>query len=468
MIARTLAQALLALLVAAVPAPAQDAPASDTLTIDASEQVDPQGLKHLRMVLRVLRGETIEFDPNGFTPTLRERTPVIELQRALEQLAHNSGGYVNLGIIDHGPGIITTVVRSHDSQARARLSITYETGGAFRIDGILVHPDLPTFDSWAQFTEALDAFGLDASVSLAEILEDGSAETLFTYHEDRSLAVAYHARLFVLDALVRRIDSGEADWLDTVVIREELKTFPPGSTATEPAGGALPISRLTQRMIVETDHTATDHLIDHLGRDAVEDAVRDRVRRVARNIPFLFTREAFNLRLILTETFIEQWAESDDDEQRDMLPTIDRIEVADVVYQTWRLPVAVPVVGWFASAKEMNDLFSSLYTSGTNPRHVTLGGVVNELPPAPVDPTVWVSSKVLTSIEPGIVATTWLLAHRDGRRYVLTGVFNSPSQPIPADQVGALLIAAAETLGRTPPRVEDEPVPGGESGAAPE
>jgi len=436
--------------------PPQADGASAPSSVALAEPVEPAALDHLRLFLRLLKGENVELHESLFTSAMRHRMPVEELGDAFRKLGAMNGGYANLGIIDHGPGIITTVISARATEARARLSIMYETEGFMRIDGVLMHPDLPAYDSWAQFTESLEGSGTDASVSIAEILDDGSAETLFSFKEDRSLAIAYHARLFVLDALREKIASGEADWLDTLQIHEDHKSLAPGKTLAAEEGSSLTLAQLARRMMSDGDHSANDHLFYELGRERIEREMSERVASIARNIPFLSTREAFNIRLILTEKYINEWANRDDAGQRELLNEIDQIVVADAVYQTWRLPVAVPVVGWFASAKELNDLFVDLYLDGRTQRQVTLGGIINELLPAPVDATVWPSSKIFTSIEPGIIASTWLLAHRDGRLFVMSAVFNNPEKQISAADAGALLIAAAETLGRTTERFEFE------------
>jgi len=101
-------------------------------------------------------------------------------------------------------------------------------------------------------------------------------------------------------------------------------------------------------------------------------------------------------------------------------------------------------------------LFAALYIDGRADRHVTVGGIINELPPAPVDPTVWPDTRVYTSVEPGIVASTWLLSHRDGRIFAMTAVFNDQESQVSVQSVGALLTAAVETLHRAAPGFDAE------------
>ena len=69
-------------------------------------------------------------------------------------------------------------------------------------------------------------------------------------------------------------------------IRDELDSLPSGTTQDEPPGTGLPVRELALRMIAMSDNTATDHLIDLVGRDAayLGDPHPARVTRARRRI----------------------------------------------------------------------------------------------------------------------------------------------------------------------------------------
>ena len=418
--------------------------------------VDPEGLSNLRTVLGVLTGRTDGFDEREFTTSMKRRRSVQELESAFRRLVKETGGFKNLGIIDHAPGLITTVVRAKKTGDRSRITVTYEEEKPFRIDGILIHPDLPTYDSWTEFTRTLDGFDADASVSIAQLLDDGSTETLFSYREDRALNIGSHARLFVFDAMVSAIESGDADWLTTLRVVDALKSPVPSATRDAEDGTVVPLSRLTRRMIVENDATAMDHLIDFLDRRTVERTAQRRVNERRRNSPFLSVRESLALRLVLSERARDRWADADESARRKTLEEIRGLEVAPGAYRAWSKPVALDHVGWFAGASVLNGLLADLYLTSRRESFAMVASALNELDPAPVDRTVWAYSRLLESVEPGVVASTWILGHRDGRVFVMSAVFNNAERAVSPPRVGMLLIAATETLARAAPRFESD------------
>lgn len=76
-------------------------------------------------------------------------------------------------------------------------------------------------------------------------------------------------KLYVLGALVEAVSTGRITWDDPVTIRGALDSLG-GPTAQEEPGPRLPVRELATRMTAVSDNTATDHLMDLVGRQAVE------------------------------------------------------------------------------------------------------------------------------------------------------------------------------------------------------
>lgn len=464
MTARTATLILSALALLAPPMHAQEtkpeaAEPSKTDRDGEASEAHRAGLARLESVLRVLSVRPHEFAEENFTPDLRQRRSVRELQEAFETLARSDGGYEAMGIIDHAPGVVTTVIRAKGTGSRSRLTVMYETSDPFRIDGLLLHPDLPSFGGWGEFTRRLDAFEGEASVVVARLIEDGTTETIFAHRADEQLNIAQHARLFVLHALMTAIDAGVSDWLTTLRVRDQLKSLPPSETKEADEGAAVPLTILAHRMLADNDMTAMDHLIDYLDKRTIQNLMARRVASMDRNIPFLTSLESYTLRLVLSREYSERWANADDEQQGAILDEIKGLRVAPEGFASWARPIDVPVVGWFASAEQINDLMADVYVAAHHPglRHAL--SAIQALPEAPVDPTVWTRSRLIQSYEPGVFASTWILTHRDGRMFLMTGVFNNEASAFPPAQAGTLLVAAAETLARTDPRTEAEATP---------
>lgn len=98
---------------------------------------------------------------------------------------------------------------------------------------------------------------------------NGECNVLASQDDESLLPLASVFKLYVLGALVQAADSGEITWDDPVQIRDELDSLG-GRTAKEEPGTELSVRELATRMISDSDNTATDHLMDFVGREAVE------------------------------------------------------------------------------------------------------------------------------------------------------------------------------------------------------
>ena len=98
----------------------------------------------------------------------------------------------------------------------------------------------------------------------------------------------------MLAELARQVDAKIVKLDQMVEVREELQSFPSGVTQLKPAGAKVSVDELATKMISISDNTATDLLIDLLGRENIE-AGLERCRNSCpmRNQPFLTTREMF-------------------------------------------------------------------------------------------------------------------------------------------------------------------------------
>ncbi len=98
---------------------------------------------------------------------------------------------------------------------------------------------------------------------------NGECQALANLADESLLPLASVFKLYVLGALVHAADNGEIGWDDPVQIRDELDSLG-GATSQEEPGTDLSVRELATRMISDSDNTATDHLMDLVGREAVE------------------------------------------------------------------------------------------------------------------------------------------------------------------------------------------------------
>jgi hypothetical protein len=182
---------------------------------------------------------------------------------------------------------------------------------------------------------------------------------------------------------------------------------------------SLPVRELAQRMIEISDNTATDHLIDLVGRDAVEAAVTDLGHNdPAITLPFLTTREAFIIKG--DADLLARYAAADTAERRELLET----EVAGAPLpelDLWVEPREVTRVEWFATPADVCRALVELDALADTPGLEPVAEVLSANPGVEVDPGLYEEVFFKGGSEPGVLFTAWLGRRPDGSRVVVTG-----------------------------------------------
>src|SRR5690606_18904342 len=147
-------------------------------------------------------------------------------------------------------------------------------------------------------------------------------------------------KLYVLGAVQQAVLDGDVSWDDTVTVTSASRVPTSLDTDKLPDGTALSIADAARSMIAVSDNTATDLLIDLVGRESVEQAVADMGHAdPAAMRPLLTTRELFLLGWS-DPALRTAWSEADEQGRRDILqslsdgpPDIDLGAVVDPVHQ---------------------------------------------------------------------------------------------------------------------------------------
>lgn len=247
-----------------------------------------------------------------------------------------------------------------------------------------------------------------------------SSEKILALNADQPLAVGSTFKLFVLDALQRKIAAGEHQWDDVITLKNEWKSLPSGFLQTWPAGSQLTLESLATLMISQSDNTATDHVFNLVGRDAVEDAFRSYVngesegqsdtRAKERNHPFLTTREFFVLKDPANVRILRRWRRSN--ERKSILSALPALPLPDVnLFNAG--PQAIDVE-WFFSARELCSVMNN----------------VAQLPlmninPGLVNPDDWQRVAFKGGSEPGVENFTTALIDTQGQHFCVSATWNN-------------------------------------------
>ncbi len=179
-----------------------------------------------------------------------------------------------------------------------------------------------------------------------------NGKTISAINADQPLAMASAFKLAVLRALKESIKSGERKWDDVVLLDERSKSYPSGILQDWSTGSPLTIHTLATLMMSISDNTATDVLINLLGRTAIE-------RWSPRNRPFLTTKEASVLKTKSNSSLLARFRNGNEAERRAVLEEIAHVPLQPLNIFLELQPTFVLDIEWFFSPKELCDLIDS-------------------------------------------------------------------------------------------------------------
>jgi len=304
---------------------------------------------------------------------------------------------------------------------------------------------------WTRLETAIARVAPNSGFVAAEIV-DGDCQVLHEAGADRRLAIGSAFKLYVLAELARQVASGEASWNERMAVRADLRSMPSGAMLHEAAGTRHTLRYFAERMIAESDNTATDHLIERLGRKRIEAALPALGHEAPElNTPFLLTREFFAFKIAVPPTRIDAYLAATLAEQRDILATqIDPIALDERYWGDWTGPRRIESVEWFASPRELCRVLAALDTMADRPALAPIRDILAINRGGLPNPALWPYAGFKGGYEAGVSNLTWLLARQDGRRFVLTATFNDPVRYVDQGTAWNLVLNAADRLSRAP------------------
>lgn len=192
------------------------------------------------------------------------------------------------------------------------VEITVDDDGV--ILGLFLRPITPDHQEASSLDEVVDRLDeLESDVAFLvtrTAAGTGELEELIAEDADDLHPLASVFKLYVLGAVVLAIEAGDLEWGTELTVRDDLKSLPSGHLQNEPDGHIVSVEEAARLMIQVSDNTATDLLIDALGRAAVQDAQREMGHGSPEaNVPFPTTAELFKIWVDPDQT--DRWSQGD-------------------------------------------------------------------------------------------------------------------------------------------------------------
>lgn len=312
-------------------------------------------------------------------------------------------------------------------------------------------PHAGAIDGWEALAAQAGAVAPVGTFLAAEVV-DGACRPIAAHEPDREMGIASTFKIYVLGELARQVAAAEASWEESLAVSDRWRSKASGEMRYERAGTLHTLRYFAERMMADSDNTATDHLIARLGRENVESMQGILGHQAPElNTPLLMTRELFALKAAPDEAPIDAYLAAADDEQRRFLETeLAPRPVAPEGWGDWNGPERIDLE-WFASADDLCQAMARLGEMAQQPElrpvaqilGLNRGGDV-------VDAKTWPYAGFKMGSEAGVYNLSWLLRRADGRVFVLTAGFNDPERGIDQGAAWALIERAEALLAREP------------------
>jgi beta-lactamase class A len=181
------------------------------------------------------------------------------------------------------------------------------------------------------------------------LLRNGT-ETLFDQNGTTPMAVGSAFKLFILKEIIDRIGKKQATWSDALPLQKELMSLPTGFLQNWPENSSHTLETMAGLMISISDNTATDHLLEYVGREKIEKYLPEKYR------PILSTSEMFRLKSVAFHR-VDEWLAADLAGKRKILTEIRTIpHDLGLLIEKLKTPLLIDQVEWFFTTQQLAEV----------------------------------------------------------------------------------------------------------------
>ena len=412
--------------------------AATPFTAQAQPSASPAIRAGANTLVAMLRDAKV--DVTSFTPSFLAQVPVAQVEAIAKELRTANGTVIGVASITP-ESALQAVVAVEYANAVVTVRIALEAPEPHRFIGLLITGVERRGDSFEAVIGALKKLPGTAALLVAKL---GEAEPVpfASLNPDMPLATGSVFKLFVLAELARATEVKERQWTDVVALGRP--SLPSGVTQNWPVSSPVTLATLATQMISISDNTATDTLIETLGRPKV-DAMRAAIGQTAGSVPILSTLDAFVLKMPASEKMRKRWITGGLSERRQVLndlePTVAAIDASALA----GAPLHIDTVEWPATMVEIAGVFDNIRRSQSKTA-LDIMAVSPSLSAA--DRARFDTVGYKGGSESGVIAMSWLLKTKSGDWYVVAGAWNDPAKPVDNSAFSALMMRAVALVGR--------------------
>jgi len=314
-------------------------------------------------------------DPAWFQPSFSSKVPPSKVDEITRQVLATSGALQSVR-----PGTKENDFEIVFDKDVVEATLILEDG---KIQTLWLRPGAAAA---ATLDEAISALkGLSGKVGFAVV---SGGRTLTGANETKALAVGSAFKLAVLAELRLRIEKDKKlSWDQTVPLQTRWKSLPSGMLQDWPTGTPVTVQTLASLMISISDNTATDAVIDLVGRASLAHSGASQLR------PFLTTGDMFRLKAKGNEALLARFRDATPTLREKLLEEIEKLPLPRV--EDYPKGVTAPDVEWFFSPAELCELMSKV-------QHLPLMGIN----PGVAKKDDWDRIAYKGGSEPGVICMT--------------------------------------------------------------
>ncbi len=380
-----------------------------------------------------------------FTPAFQTQVPKASLAAMIAQLLAAYGPVQRVENVEAGDPFSARMKVAY-LHATASVQIAVEPAAPHRVSMLGVREIVSRERTLTDVAAALNRLPGTTGFAWAR-LGSGAPQLLAAEQPDRAFAIGSAFKLIILAELVRATNAGERKWDELVTL--DGSELPGGGYMLKPKGTQVSLRELATQMISASDNSATDILLETLGRAKVEAMLPVvGVADPARNRPFLSTLELFKLKGIEANGLAGRYLAADEAGRRAILDGevagLPGLMIRPTLFRDGK-PVRIDTLEWFLSPADLVRVMDWLRRNTENPKGADARAILSKNPgitPPAAAKWQWVGYK--GGSEPGVMNMTLLLQARSGDWYVLTGSWNDPAQAVNEARFASLITRAAE------------------------